>query len=163
MELTVEQLKKEKKLVNDRLEDAINVFYTQGTSDEVSAYLRTSLMHAYIYNLCCSVPISLRNAKLCYGIFRMDRTRYAYIACSLAEGPEGYPGESTIFIPWRDFFKYVIADQECEGLMINSARRSPQGAIIIMSRPVLQYITDVAEKNISDLPDNVRDEVIKGL
>ncbi len=163
MELTVEQLKKEKKLVNDRLEDAINVFYTYGTSDDVSAYLRTALIHAYIYNLCCSVPVSMRNAKLCYGIYRMDRIRYAYITCSLSEGPEGYPGESTVFIPWRTFIKYVIADQDCEGLMINSARRSPQGAIIIMSRPVLQMIVDVAEESMTDLPDNVRDEVIKGL
>ena len=120
-------------------------------------------MYAYIYNLCCSIPVDLKDSKIRYGIYRMDWTRYAYITRSLSEGIEGYPGESTFYIPWRKFIKYVIEDEDCEGLMINSARRSPQGSIIIMSRPVLQLIMDLAEKTISEMPDNVRDEVIKGL
>lgn len=163
MAITLEQLKKEKELINNYLEEAINAFYALGPSDDVSAFLRKSLTYAYIYNLCCSVPVSLAGAKVRYAIFRMDQTRYAYIACSLSEGPEGYPGESTFFITWRAFIKYVLADKDCEGLMINSARRSPQGSIIIMSRPVLQMIMDLAEDSMSELPENVRDEVIKGL
>ena len=158
-ELTLEQMKREKKLVSDRLEFAIRDF-DRGYSQEVIVAICRELVNAYVYNLTVTVPIDIH---FHYGTYRIGNSGYAYIAQTISTGADKLCGISTAWMPWKTIIRQSAGDENCEGLLINPEHVNSQGAAILLNRENLKGIIRYAEEVINDLPESIREDVKKGI
>ena len=162
--ITPEDIREDKKIVEKRLNDAIEQFEKDTRSDDRYAALCIALLDAYIYNLTAVIPMSFKGAKMFYSICRLNQQRYAYNAYTGSGAGSNHLGDSEIFLPWRNFIRYAVADEEADGIILN-----PDDNIFSFTPKVhvygnhLRKIIQDAEAVMEELPDSIRDAVKKGI
>ena len=159
-ELTIEQMNQEKELVHDRLMLAIKQF-DKDCSKETIVTICRELTYAYIYNITTTVPMKFQGAQRCYAMYRMDDTRFAYVALTDPGKDSIYQWDTMVTKTWKSIIRHAATNTKYDGLIINPDHTNAQGAILYLSRDNLKHIIQYAEETINDLPESLREEIKK--
>lgn len=148
---------KDEKKIEDRLGDAIRLL-TNENSKEQYRVICMELLDAYVKNKTGIVPMSFRNSKPCYGIFRIDATRYAYRVYTVSEKRTPAKDEMEAFMPWRSIIDYALKDEDAEGIIINPPPIMLfDPAVAFLPKDNLQLIVLEAERILNQPQGGVRE------
>ena len=160
--ISIEHMKTEKKLIEDRLNYALARFY-ENPSEETVFRICDELVYAYVYNLNVAFPVTMAGKDMQYATYRTPGNGEAYIVYTLSDkSVDKSPQEILAFTSWRIMLSRAAKDNRyLSGLIINPY--SGHKAIAYLSSVNIRAIIKNAEELINQLPEEVRDEVRKGI
>ena len=159
--LTIEKLKSEKELIEKQLEYALARFY-ENPSKETVYKIMDAVTLAYVYNLNAVCPMDFNGKDLLYNLYRTPENGFARIVCTPGDkGIDKLPEKLLIFIAWRGILSQAANARGIMGIVINPY--SGHRAIACLNQENIRMIIQQAEDTINGLPDDIREEVRKGI